>query len=84
MKKKKKQAPFGYAKMQKSEMSSTNRYSLRHFSQYHTLMDFAIFSDILMQSPWNHSLQLSQPLYDKRVNHKIVHYEHHNNYLTSY
>lgn len=36
--------------------------SPRHSRQYHSRMALAIFSVILMQSPWNHSLQLSQPL----------------------
>lgn len=37
--------------------------SPRHSRQYHSRMALAIFSVIRMQSPWNHSLQLSHPLH---------------------
>lgn len=33
-----------------------------HLMQYHSRMAFAFFSVMLIQWPWNHSLQLSQPL----------------------
>lgn len=33
-----------------------------HLMQYHSRIAFADFSVMLMQWPWNHSLQLSQPL----------------------
>lgn len=39
-----------------------NLSSPLHLMQYHSRIAFAIFSVMLMQWPWNHSLQLSQPL----------------------
>lgn len=35
--------------------------------QYHSRIAFAVFSLMLMQPPWNHSLQLSQPLGEENV-----------------
>lgn len=46
-----------------SEPNSHAQASPRHSRQYHSRMALAIFSVIRMQSPWNHSLQLSHPLH---------------------
>lgn len=39
------------------------RYLPWHCWQYHCLIPLAIFSVTFIQCPWNHSLQLSQPLW---------------------
>jgi len=39
----------------------------RHWWQYHSLIALAIFSVTFIQWPWNHSLHLSQPLWEKDV-----------------
>jgi len=43
-----------------------------HLVQYHSRIAFAFFSVMLMQWPWNHSLQLSQPLSGRRKTKELI------------